>query len=191
MGIIKSKEQTEFQKILAEGRTNLHLCAARTDTLYFNLPFSKNPDNFQPIKFKHYLTFPNMYEGLKLWEGAVLLLRHILKLEHRSKYENKKIMDLGAGMGIIGITLAKLMYCEVTMTDYIPEVLDLCRENTELNSFEDKTVPKTQKLDWNDYLNSDCIKKGDKFDVIIGCELVYAVTQCDNLIKLIKEILAP
>jgi 2-polyprenyl-3-methyl-5-hydroxy-6-metoxy-1,4-benzoquinol methylase len=61
-----------------------------------------------------------------------------------------------------------------------------------MNIFEDgRTKPKTQFLDWNDYKNSECVKSGQKFDIIIGCELVYAVTECDNLINLIKEILAP
>jgi 16S rRNA G1207 methylase RsmC len=129
MGLTNSKK-TEFDTILQEGRKNLKMCATRTDTLYFNVPFSKNPNNYKPVEFKHYLTFPNLYEGLKLWEGAIILTRHILMLENRHKYENKKIMDLGAGMGIIGISLAKLLNCDITMTDYIPEVLNLCKENT-------------------------------------------------------------
>jgi predicted nicotinamide N-methyase len=194
MGNSKSKEQSEFDKLIVSGRENLPLCAARTDTIFLNVPYSKNPDNFKSLQFKHYLTFPNLYEGLKLWEGAVLLLRHILKLENRHPFEGKKVMDLGAGMGVIGITLAKLLECKVTMTDYIPEVLKLCQENTQLNFQETEDgvqVPKTEHLDWNSFEESNCVKNGEKFDIIIGCELVYAVTQCDNLIKLIKRILKP
>lgn len=94
-------------------------------------------------------------------------------------------MDLGAGMGIVGITLAKLIDCEVTMTDYIPEVLALCQENIELNDFKAASKPVCLHLDWNHYQDCSIVKSGQKFDVIIGCELVYAVTQSQNLVKLI------
>lgn len=62
-----------------------------------------------------------------------MLLRHILLTENAEKYMGKKIMDLGAGMGVVGITLAKMINCDVTMTDYIPEVLALCQENIDKN----------------------------------------------------------
>jgi 16S rRNA G1207 methylase RsmC len=187
MGTNKSKEtQSNVKDILKQGIPHLKSSLIRTDSLYFST--SDNLDNltFAELKFKHYLTFPNLYEGLKLWEGAVLLLRHILTTNNKLAYENKKIMDLGAGMGIIGITLAKMLNCKVTMTDYIPEVLDLCRENTSLNTYNENSIPVTEHLDWNDYENSPIVKQGIKFDIIIGCELVYTITHCDNLVKLIK-----
>lgn len=197
MGSSSSKEQKNFDQLLKDGRKNLDKCVIQTDTIYLNTPYSKNPTKFESLQFKHYLTFPNLYEGLKLWEGAILLLRHILSIGVRDKYEYKSIMDLGAGMGIIGISLAKILHCEVTMTDYIPEVLDLCRENTNLNfknventncDDENTTIslPVTEHLDWNNFEHSNCVKKNKKYDIIIGCELVYAVTQCDNLIRLIQ-----
>ena len=137
--------------------------------------------DYQPLILTHYITFPHKYEGLKLWEGGIVLLRYLLK--NSENFKNKKTMDLGAGMGIVGIGMAKYLNCEVVMTDYIKEVLTICEENTFKNE-PYQHFPKVEKLDWNDHKNL----KEQKYDLIIGCELVYSITDCDNLVDLIKKM---
>jgi len=136
------------------------------------------------LTLSHYTTFKHKYEGLKLWEGAIVLLRYML--QNKEKFLKKKVMDLGAGMGIIGIALAKFFECEVTISDYIPEVLELAKENVLFNK-DYPVQPKVMHLDWED----SGTHPSSKFDLIIGCELVYSITNCSGLASLIKKLLKP
>jgi hypothetical protein len=73
--------------------------------------------------------------------------------------------------------------CEVILTDYLDPVLKILEENINLNK---KHCPKkmtTLKLDWNDY------QVTEKFDVIIGSELIYSVSPLEKLAQLIKNFL--
>lgn len=102
-----------------------------------------------------------------------MLLRYLLL--HSEEYSNKTVMDLGAGMGVVGIGMAKYLNCTVEMTDYIPEVLQLAKDNVSFNKPypESSGPPKVSLLDWNSH--EDYHKQ---FEVIIGCELVYSITNC-------------
>ena len=56
--------------------------------------------------------------------GSSLLLKNINQLE------NKKILDVGCGIGIIGITLAKIFpTCEIDMVDVNLRAIGLAKEN--------------------------------------------------------------
>ena len=44
-------------------------------------------------------------EGLHLWEASVVLSRYSLK--HNSIFENKNIIELGCGCGLLGISILK------------------------------------------------------------------------------------
>ena len=60
--------------------------------------------------------------------------------------------------------------CEVILTDYLDPVLKILQDNINLNK---KHCPKkmtTLKLDWSDY------EVFEKFDIIIGSELIYSVS---------------
>lgn len=134
------------------------------------------------LTFKHYLTFPDTYEGLKLWEGAIVLLRYMQK--HPDRFTGKRVMDLGGGMGVVGIAMARFFQSEVTISDYIPKILELAQQNVELNSPYSCQKPEVVHLDWN-----NCEDYSKTFDIVVGCELVYAITNCDNLVKLLSRIL--
>ena len=119
--------QSDHDLLLEKGRSGLHLCVKRTDRITI-------VEGRQALVLEHYLTFPNLYEGLKLWEGALVLLRHIFRQSAGFIKSGARVLDIGAGMGVVGVALAKFFDCEVTISDYIPEVLDLARKNVNLNT---------------------------------------------------------
>ena len=51
-----------------------------------------------------------------------------------------KVLDVGCGYGVIGITLAKLFSVDVTMLDINNRALELTRKNLEKNSVKDAKV---------------------------------------------------
>ena len=81
-----------------------------------------------------------------------------LLIETYFKYgdTNKKVLDVGCGYGLIGITLAKIKKCDVTMIDVNKRALHLTKMNLKNNEVEAET------LESNIYENIQ-----DKYDVII------------------------
>ena len=126
-------------------------------------------------------------EGLHLWESSVVLSRYSLK--HNSIFENKKIIELGCGCGLLGISILKEIPVEkYTFSDYNSSVLDNLRDNLKLNgiSQKDKNIEIKQD-DWKNYENMI----PNEYDIIIGTELIYKGGAILELAKVINKILKP
>lgn len=135
------------------------------------------------LVLEHYISFKDKFEGLKLWEGAIVMTKYLLA--HPKLVENKEVMDLGCGMGVLGIALAKKLSIKISMTDYLEKVLRLAKTNLDANQPLVGQV-EVENLDWNNSLGYS-----KQFDVIIGCELVYSITSSENLCSLLKKIIKP
>ena len=88
----------------------------------------------------------------KLDEGSRTLIETYFKLGRK----NVKVLDVGAGSGLIGITLAKVMDCEVTMVDVNHRAMHLCEMNIKANGVKAKV-----------FESDGYAKVNDKYDVII------------------------
>jgi len=127
--------------------------------------------------------------GLSSWPASICLGDYLM--ERKYLLENKRIIELGAGSGLLGLALLK--YSEeilsYTFTDYSPMILNLLRENSLLNFSEDQLDKrvKIEELDWNQY----SIDKSDQdcFDLILAADVVYDPSVIDNLVKTIKILL--
>lgn len=73
--------------------------------------------------------------GLATWPAGFMLTE--LALYRPEIFENKRILELGAGVGITGIAVAKWMTVEkLVMTDYLGSVLDNLSHNVEISNFK-------------------------------------------------------
>lgn len=70
---------------------------------------------------------------------------------------NGKILDVGCGYGVIGITLAKLLGLEITMLDINKRAIELTKKNIVLNKAQNVNV-----IESNGFENIN-----EKYDVII------------------------
>ena len=125
-------------------------------------------------------------EGLHLWEASVVLSRYTLK--HNQIFENKKIIELGCGCGLLGISILKEIPVEkYTFSDYNTSVLNNLKDNLKLNgiSFDNKKIEIKQD-DWKNYE-----KMANEYDIIIGTELIYKGGAVLELAKVIGKILKP
>lgn len=104
----------------------------------------------------------------KIDYGSNFLLETFLK---HGNYEKNKILDVGCGYGLIGITLAKFLDSEVTMCDVNLRALHLANKNVDLNKVSATIV------------ESDAYQKiSETYDLIItnppiraGKEKVYEI----------------
>jgi len=139
------------------------------------------------LTLHHYQIFQDHLEGLKLWEGAIVLVRYLL--DHPDQYANKSVLDLGAGMGVVGIATSAFLKCPTLMVDYQPKVLDLCKKNVQANiSLYPNNPPRVQLLDWN---TPDSFDFTVPYDLVIGCELVYSITNSPSLVSFLSRVLTP
>lgn len=126
-------------------------------------------------------------EGLHLWEASVVLSRYSLK--HSSLLQNKKIIELGCGCGLLGISILKeIPIKNYTFSDYNTSVLNNLKDNLKLNgiSLNDKKI-EIKELDWKNYGQME----SNEYDIIIGTELIYKGGAILELAKVINKILKP
>lgn len=112
-----------------------------------------------------------------------------------------RIVELGAGTGLVGITLAKLLprlgvpAAHIVATDYHPAVLGNLRANIAAN-FPDNAatdaVVKTCLLDWAaPCLEAQPLLRGRKADMLVATDVVYAPEHAVWLRDCAARMLAP
>jgi predicted nicotinamide N-methyase len=123
-------------------------------------------------------------ERISFWWGltsaAVALSRH---LEARGALRGERIVELGCGLGLAGIT-AGLLGAKVTFTDYVATALAHAEQNCRLNGVA-SAMADFVPLDWED--------PGDigKFSLALGSEILYDYFTHSALIDLLERILEP
>lgn len=117
--------------------------------------------------------------GLLLWESAITLA-HVL-YSGRMLYHAKRILELGAGVGLPGI-VAQWCGADVCQTDYTPITLALARQNATQNG-----VGGINWFvgDWRDW------KHAARYDLIIGSDILYDRSLHYCLVELFHRNLRP
>ncbi|EFA83969.1 hypothetical protein PPL_03041 [Heterostelium album PN500] len=142
--------------------------------------------------------------GCAIWDAAIIMSRWIFK--HQDAFSGQKCLELGSGVGLTGILAAH--FCQsITLTDYLPPLLENLKYNVDLNSRKDtvdmdddeeirvnnRMIELKEKVDvkylnW-DEIDSITVSEDEKYDIIFGSELTYSLLSVDNLIKVIQKYL--
>lgn len=118
-----------------------------------------------------------------LWTSSVELARACMVDLH---VESKRLLDLGCGLGLAGIAAAHAG-ARVTFSDYEPDALDFCRCNAERN-LSPRTFANNvtfMHLDWRQ------LPALEKFDMILGADVVYDRKNFFPLINVFQSLLKP
>ncbi|XP_066583467.1 histidine protein methyltransferase 1 homolog isoform X2 [Prorops nasuta] len=131
---------------------------------------------------------PAKYEGgLKIWECSYDLGKYIM--EQCVPLENKLVLDLGCGAGIIGI-LALLKQAEVHFQDYNIEVIESFTVPNILLNVKDDVVKERCKFysgDWEAFSQLYSNNSGRKYDIIFTSETIYNPDNHQKLYNVFKE----
>ena len=121
---------------------------------------------------------------ISFWWGitsaAVALARHI---EAGGSLHGRRVVELGCGLGLAGIA-AGLKGADVLFTDYVIEALEFGLRNAKMNGLTDQAV-KSALLDWEDP------GEIERFNIVLGSEILYDYFFHGSLIKLLRTILEP
>ena len=121
-------------------------------------------------------TFPY---GLLLWPSAIGLAERLT--EEPSLVAGKRVLELGAGVGLPGL-VAQSLGATVTQTDYQEPPLVLAQQNAERNGV---TGIIYQTLDWRH--PPDMVP----FDVVLASDVLYERSLHEVLFDLLPSVVAP
>jgi len=149
--------------------------------------------------------------GLGIWCASIIMSRWIADDNNdngsylKEKLKDKIMLELGAGCGVPALTAA--LYCNpksVHISDLNPETVENIKHNIRLN--ESKLLPHLTNnihgvsLDWDDVStypkmmannNSNDNDAIQKFDYILGADLIYQDTTIPILKNILYKLLKP
>jgi methyltransferase-like protein 23 len=117
--------------------------------------------------------------GAMLWPASVALAHDVLT--RGEQLRGKRVLELGAGTGIPGIVAATLG-AQVLQVDRSEVALHLCAMNKERNHADRVDV---RMAEWETF------RSDDKFDLILGSDVLYVTTMHDRLRAICDDYLAP
>jgi predicted nicotinamide N-methyase len=124
------------------------------------------------------LSMENFPYWAMVWDAALVLADFLVKQVPRP---DRRILELGAGLGFAGLCAAARGH-HVTLTDNILDALAFSRLSIHHNNLNNVKV---EYLDWlAPTLN-------EKFDWIIGSDILYETKSFDPLMTLLKRYLNP
>ena len=113
----------------------------------------------------------------KVWPAALALCTFIT--ENPSYAKDKNVLEIAAGVGLPGMIAAHFAN-SVTISDYIPEAIELINASIHLNQM---THVKTVLLDWND------LPQTLHPDIVLMSDISYDPNSFDQLYAVIKQLI--
>jgi hypothetical protein len=113
--------------------------------------------------------------GLKTWTSSLLLAKRLGCLRSRLPSGDFRVLELGAGTGLVGITAACVWRTRVTLTD-LPEIVPNLQYNVDQN--RELVHPfggymSVMALDWSDAANAPT-SDYELFPVILAADPLYS-----------------
>ncbi|TIC92661.1 Protein-lysine N-methyltransferase EFM6 [Colletotrichum higginsianum] len=125
--------------------------------------------------------------GGQTWPAGMVLTKHMLRY-HRAALKGARILELGAGGGLVGLAVA--LGCELQQTPlYLTdqdEMFELMGRNTELNNLQNKVKPFV--LNWGGPLAQDVVDF--KPNVILAADCVYFEPAFPLLLETLTNLLS-
>ncbi|ORY13414.1 S-adenosyl-L-methionine-dependent methyltransferase [Clohesyomyces aquaticus] len=135
--------------------------------------------------------------GLQSWGASIILSSMMCASPERFELENlppdTTVIELGAGTGLVSLTLAALLPRlpikdpRIIATDYHSAVLENLRSNMAANSVPQETTPvQTMVLDW-----SNPPSLSAPANMLVAADVVYAPEHAAMLLDCAARLLAP
>lgn len=121
--------------------------------------------------------------GLMLWASAVALAERLAA--QPELVAGKRVLEIGAGVGLPGLVARALGAAHVTQTDYQETALALARRNAEQNGLAG--LVEHRLADWRDFPPD----LEGAFDIVLGSDVLYERTLHAPLAALLPRLLRP
>ena len=141
--------------------------------------------------------------GLQSWASSILLAERLcanpgkFSLDPTTHGRSLRLLELGAGTGLLSITVAKILARGqvrtfrpppiIVATDFHPDVLANLQRNVDDNA--DTQGILVRKLDWSQP-NSSSVSIDRPFDVILAADVVYEPSHASWIASCVAKLLA-
>ncbi|XP_054627194.1 protein-lysine methyltransferase METTL21C-like [Dunckerocampus dactyliophorus] len=128
--------------------------------------------------------------GAVMWPAALALCSFLDNNRHRVDLQGKKVLELGAGTGLVSI-VASLLGAAVTATD-LPEVLSNLRSNVMRNTTgRCRFTPTVVALPWGGDMEHTFPTSTHRFDYVLAADVVYHHDFLFELLATMKHFCQP
>jgi len=111
--------------------------------------------------------------GLRTWDSSLHLASFLLSKQGSTYIENKNVLELGAGTGLLSILCAKYLKAKhVFASDGSPDVVNAIQDNIFLNDLQDNPRIDSRILRWGRSLDEDEDGHEKTVDIILGADIV-------------------
>lgn len=128
----------------------------------------------------------------KVWEAGACLAEYLI--QHSNCVRGRRVIELGAGVGLTGLIAAAIGAESVHMTDYTDATLENLSYNVSINNkwLEDRgidtDVVSVGNLEWGEYAEHDCCSH--PAEVLIAADVVYTVECIPDLVATVSKFLS-
>ncbi len=128
----------------------------------------------------------------KVWEAGACLAEYLIK--HSDCVRGRRVIELGAGVGLTGLIAAAVGAESVHMTDYTDATLENLSYNVSINNkwLADRGIGTDAvsigHLEWGEYAEHDCCSH--PADVLIAADVVYTVECIPDLVATVSKFLS-
>lgn len=103
-------------------------------------------------------------------------MRFLYTPQGKSHVYRKRLIELGAGTGLVSMFCARYLGAEHTLvTDGAGEVIDCMVENMYLNQLDDRKRMSTAVLQWGHAVRPELVMDKDEisdYDLVLGADIV-------------------
>jgi|EP01046_Picozoa_sp_COSAG06_P010884 predicted nicotinamide N-methyase len=128
------------------------------------------------------------WTGARVWEGS-LILSKLADARGRDFWQDRRVVELGSGCGLGGITVAALG-ADTVLTDIVTQQAQA--NVTQTFGEQPPRAPAVRRLCWGDSRDmARVMADGGSFDVIIGSDILYNEASWPALLATIAALSRP
>ena len=122
--------------------------------------------------------------GLQLWAASLVLSRWLVEM--RARLAGRTVVELGAGCGLCGVVASVACgAASVVLSDLAAHSMDNLRHNLSINGLAPPAAS-AAAVDWRDAATWPAA-----VDVVIGADLVYALSAVPDLRRVVGALVGP
>ncbi|KDO30248.1 hypothetical protein SPRG_19800 [Saprolegnia parasitica CBS 223.65] len=118
----------------------------------------------------------------KLWDSALILTTYLSR--HQTVLSRKRVLEVGSGLGLVGMVCARLGAAAVTLTD-MDEVVPMLQYNLQLNALE--AIASAAPLCWG----TSSSHLSPPFEVVVMSDVVYDPAGYAPLVQTLLDVTTP
>ena len=127
--------------------------------------------------------------GDVVWPAGLALARLVAHCP--SLVQGKSVLEIGAGLGVVGNAALRAGAKGVCMCDVDGDMLRLAKKSAAANAPDDPTRATTTLLDWENVPEDFCASEEEKYDVVLAADVLYDASAARCVSDVVRSATKP